>query len=193
MKKLLILFLLAPFVLSAQNEAYQKLQNSLSAFTPNRFITVFRGMDNEFARMNFESYLQSVKGLASKDFTTSEGKITHTFIPNATKNNELLTVVYYITAKPEVQGAFGDYEVSIIDSVEMVGPAKLMVELFTEYWPGKTNIGDLSEEGAFAYKELLGDYITIWKVDDHTVKIKVAKGNTDVDYSKTWGINLPKE
>lgn len=191
MKKLLFLLLLIPTLLTAQSEGYKKLQQSLLAFSPNPNLTVFRGIDYNFAG-TFEAYLQTDMGLAVKDSKITKDEITVTFIPKASKNNEVLTVVYDVTTRTDIEGAWDAESVPIINSVEMTGPAHIMVELFTNYWPGKTKLGDLNDRGAFAYKELLGDYITIEKVDDNTIKIKVGKGNVDMDYVATYGINLPK-
>lgn len=192
MKKLLFLLLLVPALLIAQSEGYQKLQQSLQAFSPNTNLTVFRGVDYNFAGTNLQTYLQVDRGLALKDSDIQKDKITLSFIPKASKNTEVLTVVFDVTNRTDIEGAWDAESVPIINSVEMTGPAHIMVELFTNYWPGKTKLGDLNDQGAFAYKELLGDYITIEKVDDSTIKIKVDKGNVDVDYVATYGINLPK-
>lgn len=192
MKKTMYLFLLAPMLLCAQSQGYKNLQNSLTAFSPNRNLTVFRGVDYNFAGTNFQTYLQVDMGLALKSSEFQKNKITLTFIPKASKNIEVLTVVFYKTDHTDIKGAYKAKVVSIIDSVEMVGPAPIMVKLFTHYWPGKHKLGDLTDQGAFAYKELLGDYITLYKVDNNTIKIKVGKGNVDVDYASTYGIHKSK-
>lgn len=194
MKKLLLLIVLAflPFFGVGQTEGYKNLQNSLRAFSDNRNFTVFRGMDYNWAGPNIDSYIQMELGYGSKDFKMTEQEIIHTYIPKASKNSEILKLTYKTDYRTDINGAYDADGISIIKSVEIIGPASTIVQMFTEYWPIKTTLGDLTGGDAFAYKEVLGDYITLRKVNNAIMKINISRGNMDVDYTTTYGINTPK-
>lgn len=170
---------------------YEKLQRSLLAFSNNRFLTVFRKIDHNFSTINFSTYLQLDMGLSSKDFKIVNGKIVEKFIPKASKDNEYLKVEYSIIKKNDIIGAFTSEDVNIITGVEITGTPDLLIKLFLNYWPGDVKFSGY-KKGEIANKQLLGDFIVFTGVSNNNYKIVIKKGNMDVDYESTYGINKKK-
>jgi len=173
------------------DDPYDKLQRSLLAFSNNRLLTVFLKLDHLFVTINFSSYLQSDMGLASKEFKVSESKMIEKFIPKVSKNQEYLKVEYSIVKKTDIIGAFKTNTVNIITGVEITGSPDLVVRLFLNYWPGDVNFTGY-KKGEIATKQLLGDHIALSGVATNNYKIVIKKGNMDVDYESTFGINKKK-
>lgn len=177
---------------TAKENPYDLLQRSLYAFSKdNRSLAVFRKMDFNYAGPQLSGYLQYEMALASKSFKIGQTDVIETFIPKASKDTEYLTVKYLVTKRTDIIGIYEADEVMIINSVEITGTPNLIVELFLNYWPGTVKIGGY-KQGDIAFKELLGDYITISGVTPKLYKIKITKGNMDVNYETTYGINKMK-
>lgn len=171
---------------------YDLLDRSLYAFSKtNRSLSVLRKMDYNYAGPKLSGYLQYEMKMASKSFKIGTTDVTETFIPKISNASEYLTVKYSITKRADIVGIYEADEVMIINSVEITGTPHLIVELFLNYWPGKVKIGGY-KQGDIAFKELLGDYIMIIGVSPKIYKIKITKGNIDVDYETTYGINKKK-
>lgn len=171
---------------------YDLLQRSLYAFSKtNRSLAVFRKMDYNYAALQLTSYLQLDMGLASKTFKIGITDVTETFIPKVSKGNESLTLKYFVTKRKDIIGIYEADEIMIINSLEITGTPSLIIELFLNYWPQSAKIGGY-KQGDLAYKELLGDYITVIGISPKLYKIKISKGNMDLDYEKTYGINKKK-
>ncbi|RTY71591.1 hypothetical protein [Flavobacterium sp. LB2P53] len=182
-----------PVVVSSEKEnPYDVLQRSLYAFSKtNRNLALFRKMDFNYSGPQLSSYLQSDMGMASKSFKIGATDVTETFIPKVSNGNEYLTVKYLVTKRTDIIGAYDADEVMIINSVEITGTPHLIVELFLNYWPRTVKIGGY-KQGDIAFKELLGDYITISGVTPRLYKIKIGKGNMNPNYETTYGINKKK-
>lgn len=182
-----------PLVDSLEKEnPYDVLQRSLYAFSKtNRNLALFRNMDFNYAGPQLSGYLQSDMGMASKSFKISATDVTETFIPKVSSNNEYLTVKYLVTKRTDIIGIYESDEVMIINSVDISGTPHLIAQLFLNYWPRTVKIGGY-KQGDIAFKELLGDYITISGVTPKLYKIKITKGNMDVNYETTYGINKKK-
>lgn len=180
-------------ILVSQNEnPYDVLQRSLSAFSKsNRFLTVFRNTDYNFSATSLSSYLQLEMGLASKSFNQSNDKITEVFIPKAGFRNERITVTYNFTERKDIKGMYDTETVNLIDSVTITGTPDLLIKLFVKYWPTKLIIGE-DEKGQLANKQLLSDLISIDNVNPNEYKISISKGNMEVNYETTYGINKKK-
>ena len=172
-------------------DPYDKLRNSLRAFNyDNLNFTVFRNIDYNYAGTALSTYLQIEMGLSSKDFKITRTTVTEKFIPKASKRDDYLLLTYSVTEHNNIKGYTSSKPVYIINSLEITGTPKLVTELFLNYWKGKMNI-EAYKQGVIASKEVLGDFITIESVSPSLFKIKVSKGNTDVNYYNTYGINAP--
>lgn len=179
-------------ITSEKENPYDVLQRSLYAFSKtNKNLALFRKMDYNYSGPQLSSYLQMDMGMASKYFKIGVADVTETFIPKVSKNNEYITVKYLITKTKNIVGIYEAEEIMIINSVEISGTPHLIAELFLNYWPRTVNIGGY-KQGDIAFKELLGDYITISGITPKLYKIKITKGNMDVNYETTYGINKIK-
>lgn len=194
MKKLLlsITIVFVGFGLNAQSNGYDKLNNSLRAFSDDINFTVFRGMDYNFVATKFDIYMQSNQRYASGDFEIKPTQISRTFKKKVGTTNEEITAIYKINTRNDIKGAFDAPEIYIIESVEISGSAGVIADIFLDYWRERPIIGDITSGGGKAYKQALGDYVSLHVVDDQTMKIKIGKGNMDVNYKTTYGINQPK-
>lgn len=182
----------AKYVHNENINPYDKLQRSLYAFSNgNRHLTVFRKTDYNFSSPSLSMYLQTRMRLASKDFKYGKTQISETFIPKASKDSEYIKVTYFIENKTDIIGYVPSDYVSIINSVEIVGTPDLIVNLFLNYWSGKIKLKGY-KKGVIASKELLSDFISIVGVTPSRYKITITKGNMDVNYKTTYGINQPK-
>lgn len=178
--------------LSNKTDPYDKLKNSLRAFNyDNLKFTVFRNIDYSYAGTSLSLYLQTDMELASKNFTITETKITEKFVPKVTRKNEYILLDYEVTQHYDIKGYTDSEPVYIINSLVITGTPEIIAKLFLNYWKGNINI-DTNKTGVIAYREILGDYITIENTSKNLFKIKIQKGNTEVDYYKTFGINAPK-
>lgn len=177
---------------TVKENPYDLLQRSLYAFSKtNRNLALFRNMDFNYSGPQLSGYLQTDMGMASKSFKISATDVIETFIPKVSNGNEYLTVKYLVTKRKDIIGMYESDEVMIINSVEITGTPHLIAELFLNYWPRTVKIGGY-KQGDIAFKELLGDYITIIGVTPKLYKIKITKGNMDVNYETTYGINKKK-
>jgi hypothetical protein len=182
----------APVSNSEKDNPYDLLQRSLYAFSKeNRSLAVFRKMDFNYSGPQLSGYLQFEMGLASKSFKIGKTDVVETFAPKVSHSNEYLTVKYLVTKRADIVGIYDSDEVMVIDSVEISGTPNLIARLFLNYWPQSVKLGGY-KQGDIAFKELLGDYITIVGVTPKLYKIKISKGNMDVNYETTYGINKKK-
>ncbi len=175
-----------------KDNPYDLLERSLYAFSKtNRDLAVFRKTDYNYCSPRLSSYLQSNMGLSSKDFKISKTEVTEKFIPKVSNGNEYLTVKYFVTTRNDIAGIYSSDEVMIVDSLEITGTANIVIKLFLNYWSQGVKIGGY-KQGDIAFKEILADYITISGINPNLYKIKITKGNMDIDYETTYGINKKK-
>jgi hypothetical protein len=170
---------------------YTLIKRSLYAFSKtNTDLVVFRKMDYNFPHSFFNAYLQLEMSLAPTVFTDAPNCISQKYIPKVSSQDEYVTVKYNVTRKPNLVGYydFMEDDVPIISSVEITGTPSLIIELFLNFWPGTIKVEGF-KKGDLAFKDLLGDHIVIKGITAQKYQIVISKGNQDVDYEKTYGIN----
>jgi hypothetical protein len=173
-----------------KEKPYDVLRRSLLGVSKNPNFTVFRNVDYNFANSSFTWYLQEEMRLASKADTSTNTLITETYIPKASSKKEYLKVSYHITIKHNIEGLYSSDDVNIIDSVEIVGTSNLVIDLFVNYWNDKITIGG-NKTGEIASRQFFGDHVSLIKMPNNLCKILISKGNMDVNYETTYGINKP--
>ncbi len=179
-------------VVSEKDKPYELLDRSLYAFSKtNRSLTVFRKMDYNYAAPKLSGFLQFEMALASKNYLPETTTITETFTPKVADGSEYLKVKYNITNRSDIVGIYEAKDVNVINSVEITGTPDLIIRLFISYWPQKIKLSGY-KKGVIAYQELLGDHIALLGVSPNLYKIEISKGNMDVDYETTYGINKKK-
>lgn len=177
----------------SEENPYDVLKRNLYAFDGyNRSLTVFRKMDYNFAAGNLQWYLQYDFGMGfSEDYTMTKTKIVENYIAKVSSKDEKLRVTYDVSYHTDIIGYYPSDEVFIINSVEITGSPNKVVSLFLNYWPGEIEIGEY-KEGVIATKQLLGDYVSLIGTGSGRYKITITRGNRDVNYETTFGINKKK-
>lgn len=177
---------------SVSNEnPYDVLKRSLYAFSKNPHRTVFRKMDYNFAGVNLQLYMQDDFGMAFlKDYKMTNTEIIEKYASKASSKAENITVKYNVTYRTDIEGYYPSDGVYYINSVVFTGTNNEIVNLFLKFWSGKIDFKGY-KSGVIATKQMLGDFISLIG-ENGKYKITITKGNMDVNYDTTYGINKKK-
>ncbi|MDH1880948.1 hypothetical protein [Empedobacter sp. GD03797] len=171
---------------------YDAIYASVNKMKRNtEYLTVFRGMDYNFAGGNFQNYMQRRFGYGiSKDYTLTSTKIIENYISKVSSTDQKLKVVYNVSERKDIVGYYPADKVYLIKDVMITGTNNEVVNLFIKYWPSEIKVGSY-KEGIIATKQLLGDNIQLEGYKGN-YRIYITKGNMDVNYETSWGINKLK-
>lgn len=177
-----------------KEEPYELLSRSLYAFSKNQNFTVFRKIDYNFAYGRLTSFLQTDMRLAEGKPTFSDTKRTHRFTPKVSDGSEFITVEFKVTKHNDLIGFYPFIdEVFVVDDVTIKGTPDLIIKFFVNYWESSFKLESSKNiTGIVASKNVLSDYIILKKLKNNLLEININKGNMDVDYEKTYGINKMK-
>ena len=177
-----------------KEEPYDLLSRSLYAFSKNQDFTVFRKIDYNFAYGRLTTFLQTNMRLAEGKPTFSDTKRTHRYTPKVSDGNEFLTVEFNVTKHTDLIGYYPFIdEVFVIKNVTIKGTPDLIVKFFINYWESNFKLeSSKNKTGVVAIKNVLSDYIELKKLKNNLLEINIIKGNMDVNYESTYGINKSK-
>lgn len=169
---------------------YEILRINLDLEMPHRSLTIFYGIDLNFANGRLEHYLQNKMSLSSQDFDVNNDTFTIKYAPRVSDGKEFLNVAY-TTRKDNGKVPYlptDDGTTNIITSCTITGTADLVLELFLGYWPQKIKLGGY-KQGEIAHFEFMGDRVSLYGVSPPaTYKIEIDKGNITADYYSTFKI-----
>jgi|GEM_PF-4135904 len=177
---------------------YAKLEQSLNGIGNASYVrdfTTFRGLDFNFSQARFSAYLQDQFNLTYIKSVDSKNAISIQFKPKVTTSNEYMNVKYVFENRKDLLGYYKteDNTYKILTSVEITGTKKMIIDLFLSYWkPLQTTLG-IYKIGEVANKEFWNDKIVLYGLSATLAKIAIQKGNTTMDYYKTFGVNAPKK
>ncbi len=178
---------------SNKDKPYDLLTRNLSVFSKDINFTIFRNIDYNYSYSKFTSFLQTQMSLAEKQPIFTDTKITHKYIPKVSSGKEYLNVEYVVKKYNKIIGYYDFLEdVFIIEKVIIKGSPDLIVDLFIEYWNSGIKLENrIGTGGIVATKNILSDYIILKNINGK-LEIEITKGNIDVNYKTTYGINKEK-
>lgn len=173
---------------------YDILSRSLTTFSDNRNFTVFRKIDYNYAYTRLTSYLQTDFSLTESNPTFSETQIIHRFVPKVSSGNEYINIFFNVEKHNNIIGYYTFLDdVFIINNVTIKGTPDLIISLFIDYWKDEIKLEDIKgKTGIVASKNILGDFVLLKIINQNLLEIEIKKGNMDVDYESTFGINKIK-
>ena len=171
-----------------KDDPYVLLKGSLDGIK-NRVLTVFCGIDVNFANGRLSWYLQDKLSLSSKDVKYLDNKFIEKYVPRVSTENEFLKVTYFLKdtdKKPYYKTDNG--KCSVITKCEITGTADLILNLFLDYWPQKISLGGY-KQGEIAHFQFMGDRVSLYGVSPPNIyKILITADNISMDYYETFKI-----
>lgn len=169
---------------------FLKLERNLMGISEHNFLTVFCGMDINFANPKLSMYIQSEMNLTSKDYNQTESVVSEKYIPRvSTTGKEYLTVKYY--TKKTTNKPYYDTDDGLcitITKCEITGSADYILDLFLSYWPQKITLGGY-KQGEIAHFQLMGDRVALYGVNPPNIyKIMISEDNVHFNYYTTFDI-----
>ncbi len=180
---------------------YRTLEINLDIMSKNlqqhRF-TVFRGLDLNFADSRFSRYLQD-RGLTidDKSMVVTPTMVSIKYVPKVF-GGSASGWEDYITVKYTVKDDSDPHKVPyikmekahclVIQKVEIMGTADIVIPVFVQYWDFKMTIGGY-KRGEMASYQALGDHVVLSGTNKPGIcKITIDKGSIEADYYSTFNI-----
>jgi len=168
---------------------YLYLDRNLWSAADHHLLTVFCGVDINFANWRLSSYMQEKLRVTSVDYKTTSTNIIEKYVPKISTENEYIKVNYFVVKKkqkpayPNVDGLC-----NTITKCEITGTADLILDLFLSYWPQRITFGGY-KQGEIAHFQFMGDRVSLYGVSPpRTYKILITEDNVHFDYYKTFDI-----
>lgn len=169
---------------------YLYLDRNLWGAADHHLLTVFCGVDINFANWRLSSYVQEHLHVTSIDYKTSATNVIEKYVPKISTENEYLKVNYFVTKKNQKPAyATEDGKCNTITKCEITGTADLVLDLFLSYWPQRITFGGY-KQGEIAHFQFMGDRVSLYGISaPRTYKIVISEDNVHFDYYKTFSIN----
>lgn len=159
----------------------------------NRYTTPFIGLDVNFSAPSLEGFLQDHILLNNSKTSVNKNQFIQLYEPKfkASDNKDYIKITYTLTEKKGVTGYGGIDNVSLINSVDIVGSKSYIINLFIDFWDTKFKLESM-KQGEIIVRRFLNDKIILSAIDKQTFKIQIVSNEQlHINYEDAYGIHKP--